>query len=184
MRGDHDQNPVLNAAVSGGGTGGLMAGMGTLFSKFSPEELAKASLRSRVLKAMLKGAGAYGALGAGATAAGVGLMGKPEADEPTGYTRRGGIGGAVAGGAVGGGLGALVGSGKMKLPSAAPEWLAHYASKLKGGKGALIGAGIGALGLGAAASYAGSDEGMPLDFLANEMRERKKREYEQLLSGQ
>lgn len=185
---DEDSSPIRDAALSAGFTGGTMAGLGTLFGKFSPKELAEMSLKKRVLSAMLKGAGTYAALGAGATAAGVGLLGKPREDEPTGYTRRGAVGGAVGGGLVGGGLGALVGSGKVKMPSSiTPDWLLEYAGKLKGKKGALIGAGLGALGLGAAASYAGSDEGMPLDFIANEMREqekeRKRKEYEQLLAG-
>lgn len=187
MNDPNEKHPIRNAAISAGLTGGTMAGLGTLFSKFSPTELAEMSLKKRVLSAILKGAGSYAALGAGATATGVGLLGEPGEDEPTGYTRRGGIGGAVGGGIAGGALGAAIGSGKMKMPSMAPEWLARYASKLSGARGAKIGGALGALGLGAAAAYAGSDEGMPLDYLNNELheqeKEKKRREYEQLLSG-
>ncbi len=58
-----------------------------------------------------------------------------------------------------------------------PIWAAEVASKLRGMKGAsLLGAGAGALGLGAAGAYLGSGEGMMMDALENEMRDKKRRE--------
>lgn len=162
--------PIIKAGISGGLTGGALGGIGAALSK-------DPLTREALIKAMLSGAATYGGLGAGSTAVGLGLLGKPKQDEPSGYARRGAVGGAVGGSLAGGSLGALVGSGKMKVPQALPSWVAEYASKLKGGKGALIGAGVGALGLGAAAAYTGGDEGMQLDFIENELRNKRRDIY-------
>ena len=170
---DRDDPKIRDAtltALLGGGASGAVLGAGSgLFGKGS------VTAKNIGTKALL-GALGSGALAGASTYIGNKALGAPEDDDPTGYTTRGGVGGAIGGGISGAGLGALAARGKVPLPKASPEFLRAYAQKLKAmplGKGAGIGAAIGALGLGSLASYFGADEGMQLDFMHNQVQAEK-----------
>ncbi len=71
-------------------------------------------------------------------------------------------------------LGGIAGGTEKGAAALVPKALMPYARELhmlKGGKGAAIGAALGALGLGGLAAYKGADEGMALDFMRNKANE-------------
>lgn len=165
------RDATLTAMLGGGTTGAVLGGLGGLFD---PKGLTAKGIGTKALLGALGSAGVAG----GSTYLGNKLMGVPDDADPTGYTTRGGVGGAVGGGAVGAGLGALAARGKIPIPKSSPEFLRAYAQKLKAmplSKGAGIGAALGALGLGSAAAYMGADEGMQLDFFHNQVDAEKRR---------
>lgn len=158
------------AAMSGAVTGG---GLGAITHLLGSGKLSKAGL----LKSALTGAGLYGGLAGGSTYVGTGLLGSPAEDDPTAYSRRAGLGGALLGGAAGAGLGALAAKGKFKIPVPILEkFMAKLAPKQA--------AAAGALGLGAAGAYLGTDEGMQADFLAQESRRRRREALMEALGEQ
>jgi hypothetical protein len=165
------RDSTINALLSGGFSGAALGSLPKLLSAARPN-----------WRALLTSAGIGGGLGAaaagGSTFVGSALMGTPNEDEPSGYTRRGAIGGAIGGGLVGGGLGAVTGAGKIPMEKSYPFLLKELAKRLgkfPTSKGAAIGAGIGALGGGILAGASGADEGMQLDLITNELRDAERR---------
>lgn len=165
------RDSTLKALLSGGISGSIVGSLPTLLSKGRPN-----------LKRLLQAASVGGGIGAtaagGSTLAGSAILGTPDEDEPSGYTRRGALGGAAVGGTLGGALGALAGSGKVESKASYPYLVRQMMDKLgkmPKGRGALLGAlgGAGVGALGAAAS--GADEGMQLDVISHEMRDAKRR---------
>jgi hypothetical protein len=153
------------AALSGALTGGTLGSVGAL--------LGGARSKAALLKAALLGAGAGGTVAGGTNLLGTAIMGPPAADDPTAYTRRGAVGGAVGGGLLGAGIGALAAKGKIKIPGS--PMIAGFFEKMAGSPtAAKRGAILGALGLGAAAAYQGSDEGMQVDAINQEMERRRR----------
>ena len=163
---DKDINAATRNAVLSGGASGAAFGLGTA--------LLARKKAAQVAMAALAGGGAGGALAGGSTYLGSKLMGAPDTNDPSGFTKRAGLGGAVGGGGIGAILGGLIGgtSAGQKL---APDVLMPYIKSLKGQRGAAIGAAIGALGLGGAAGYKGADEGMQLDFIRNQINDAKRK---------
>ena len=174
------------AALSGGLSGGVLGGATAMMS----------GVRSpgRLLAAALGGGAATGGLTGGSIYAGSKAMGVPEADEPSGYALRGGLGGLMAGGMGGALLGALASRArplktltKMAEKAEVPvdnlmgdfyKRLTNRPMKEAMAKGSMLGGGIGA-GVGA---FLGSDEGMQLDFIENQLKEaRRQRLREELI---
>jgi hypothetical protein len=177
---------ALEAALSGSFTGSLLGGVGrVLEGAKAPGAIAKSAL----------GAGAlYGGLAGGANYIGNMLLGRPS-DDDTGspYTTRGTVGGGVGGGLLGAGMGALSASDKMRalagkagLAAKVPDNLlidAFKAAARGGGRAgllrtALLGGGLGAL----AGAYTGADEGMQVDVIQDELREKKRRALMEAMS--
>jgi hypothetical protein len=170
---DQVNEAAKKAAISGGITGGLVGGVTPLLS------MRKKNWRRYLLESL--GAGALGAataggLAGGATMLGSKMLGAPEPDDPSAYTRRATLGGVVGGGALGAGLGAGA-AAVGKLPKQSPH-LARSAIELlkKSPRGKMIGALIGAGTLGGTAGFLGADEGMQVDFINNELRRQKRLE--------
>lgn len=159
------------AALGGGASGAVMGAVtGIMGGKRKLADILKAAATSGLLS---------GGFAGGATYLGGKALGAPDEDDPSANTHRGALGGAIGGGLAGAGLGALISSGKMKVPKIAGLTDNLIIDKLKGlvGKahGTKMGAGLmGALGAGGV-GYLGADEGMQLDFLANEMKKARKR---------
>lgn len=167
------------AALSGAIGGGIFGASGAILGGVrKPTDLLKHALMGSIMT---------GAAAGGATKLGSELMGAPEPDDIGGYTERGTVGGLLGGGLLGGIGGAIIGSGKLKMPKG------KWASKLSGGmsdnifgdamkkfasqggkvgaaKGAGLGGGMGALG----SAFVGSDEGMQLDFIMNKIQEEER----------
>jgi hypothetical protein len=166
---DEEWKRYLQMAASGGLTGASMGGLGKILGG------------SRSLPAILGGVGLGAATGATAipAAAYVGeqVLGAPSEDEQQPYTLRAGLGGTIAGAGVGALGGGYIGSGLAEamgrtFPGAAAA--AHsqlpldnlIIDKLKKAgkwKGALAGAGLGALALG----FTSADEGQQIDTFRN-----------------
>lgn len=162
---------IRTAALSGGISGGALGAIGSI-----PSLLKGGGWRAAALKTLLAG-GVGAGLGAGTIGLGSKIMGAPDPQESSGYTRRGAVGGAVGGGIAGGALGGFLGATKTELPKVSPEVLSSAATRLRAlSRGGKIGAVAGGLGLGAIAGYLGADEGTHLDFLENEMKEAKRRQ--------
>lgn len=170
--GDAARQATLSGAASGGALGGISALLGGARSK------------AALLKAALLGAGAGGALAGGTNILGTAIMGEPSEEDATAYTRRGALGGLVGGGLLGAGLGALAAKGKIRIPGD-PNLVSDYFKRLgMGGAGAAKkGAIAGALGLGAAASYQGADEGMQVDAINQELLRRRKEALREAYTG-
>ncbi len=170
---------ALESALSGAFTGSLLGGVGkVLEGAKAPGAIGKAAA----------GAGAlYGGLAGGANYVGSLLLGQPDPDDAgSPYTTRGTVGGGLGGAAVGAGLGALSASdkfralaGKAGLAGKMPDNLIVDAFKLAarpGGRAgllraALLGGGLGSL----AGSYTGADEGMQVDVIQDELRDKRRR---------
>lgn len=123
---------------------------------------------------------------AGATALGDAILGDNDSEDPAGFTKRGGLGGALGGGLLGAGAGYLLGSGRLrglahipgagKIASIAEKALPLdniIADKLRkwateGGHGMGMKA-AGLLGIGGAigGGHLGASEGMDIDALHN-----------------
>jgi hypothetical protein len=166
------RDAALKALMSGGISGAVL-GAGS-----------KVLGGARSLKDIAKGAGiaglASGALSGGAALLGSQIMGAPSDDDPHGFTHRGAVGGAVGGSLLGGGLGAAAAGGLVSLPKGKNgNLIFDYFNKLAARPNRariLKGAALGALGLGTVAGYQGSDEGMQVDFLNEEMKRAKRRQ--------
>ena len=166
---DEEWKRYLQIAASGALTGAGMGGIGKLLGG------------SRSLPAILGAAGTGAIAGGtaipGAAYLGEQILGAPGEEDLQPYTARAGIGGALAGGAGGAGLGYLAGSGlsakagsvfpgvakalKAELPI--DNMLVDWIKRSGGKKGALLGALLGAGGLG----YLAADEGQQLDTIRN-----------------
>lgn len=169
MINDQVREATLKALLSGALSGGALGAGGRLLGG------------ARKLKDLAKGAaiggGISGALAGGSTYLGSEIMGPPKEADSHAFTHRGGVGGAVGGGTLGAALGAGAAGGLIGLPS--KNVVTDYFTKLARKpnlRGVLAGAGAGALGLGALAGYMGSDEGMQVDFINQEMRRAKRRQ--------
>ncbi len=166
---DEDWKRYLQMAASGGLTGAAFGGLGRMLGG------------SRSLPAILGASVLGGATGAttipAAAYAGESVLGSVTPEEMQPYTKRAGLGGALAGAGLGAAGGAAVGSGLSKYVGDALPGLSKVASsqlpldnilmdklrKMGGKKGALIGALLGAGTLG----YAAADEGQQLDTIRN-----------------
>ena len=175
---DQDWKRYLMMAASGGLTGAAMGGIGKLLGG------------SRSLPAILGTAALGGVTGAtaipGAAYLGEQVLGAPDEEDTQPYTLRAGLGGAAAGGLGGAALGGLEGSGLSKLAAeAAPgvakglgkalpldNMLVDLIKRSGGKKGALLGALLGAGGLG----YMAADEGQQLDTIRNLAKQAKAKE--------
>ncbi len=173
---------IASGAISGailGGGGSLLGGAKSLGS---------------VGKAAALGAGLSGGLAGLSGGLGLGIMGSPEEQERSGYSKRLGVGGAIAGGLAGAGIGALMGASKKGslLGKGARYAKAGVMNALGRGTAAKAldkigskstGAIVGGLGLGGLGAYQGVDEGMQMDFLSNMSREQKEKLLRQKLLG-
>lgn len=155
----HGLNPYIGAALSGGASGALVGGVIPAFR------------RGMGIVPVLKGAAGLGAASAGIVGGGAWLgskmIGKPRDDERSAFTKRAGIGGALAGAGLGVG-GALVLKktrwGKKMLLKGAKEWRPFHWIE----KGGLVKAsGIGAVGGALTGLYQGADEGQQVDSIIN-----------------
>ncbi|HBR25988.1 MAG TPA: hypothetical protein DD732_02940 [Rhizobiales bacterium] len=170
-----------NATVSGAVTGASVGGISHL--------LAGARNPGKILAAALSGGALAGGMAGGATVVGNSLMGPPEHDDQSGYTRRGTIGGLVGGGLTGAVAGGLIGAGKLKIPKLTGlsdnlitdylAKLAHAPSKKSIALGALVGGGV----LGAGSAYRGGEEGMQMDLIHNEVAKAKKKRAQRQYDG-
>jgi hypothetical protein len=179
-----------NAALSGLVGGGVMAGAGKALS-------GERNLATILRRAAIGGGGA-GALAGLGTYAGSKILGAPGEDEPSGYTRRGALGGSVGGGLLGGGLGYLIGAGggrklakafggspiakraaavaheELPLDNLLTDQLKHWAERPSHRAGLKAGGLLGGV-LGLTGGAMASSEGMEQDFLENEIRDAKKK---------
>lgn len=89
------------------------------------------SIPSILLRGLGMGA-ASAPIAAGATALGQEALGQPNPEDPTGYTKRGALGGAVGGGLMGAGLGYLLGGGRLRGLAKMPmmQKAGRYAEKV------------------------------------------------------
>jgi hypothetical protein len=163
-----------DAALSSGLTSGLTgAGFGA-FQQKNLKDVLKIALKSGLI-----GAG----VGGGSIYAGAHLLGMPEENETTGYTRRGTVGGTAVGAGLGAALGAGLGSGVMPKPgnktvmSRLLSRLARNPGPKNMATGAAILGPIGAL----VGGYMGSDEGLVLDFIDQERKQAMKRQAQRQL---
>lgn len=172
---DDVKSATLKALMSGALSGGVFGLGAKVLGSKSPSKVLD------LLKASGMGAAAGGGVAGGSVLLGSSLLGAPEADDPSAYTKRAALGGTLGGGLAGGAIGALASRGKVRLPKGVPSFISDYFKALRKEpasqamlKGGLAGAG----GLGAAAGYYASDEGMGADLLNNELRRQKLRELE------
>lgn len=153
--------------LSGGLSGAILGGAGSLLSTANPRAIARA-----IGLGAISGAGIAG----GASAVGSAVL--PDAsDDPSINTRRGGVGGAVVGGIGGAGLGGYAATRKglefANRGITSESALGRLAQSLASRRfGPAIGAGIGAVGGAGVGAFFGSDEGMQYDAIVNELRRR------------
>lgn len=173
------EQAIKDAAISGSASGALLGGFGRMLAgSRKPWEL---------LKSAGIGAGLTGALTAGSTAIGSGLMGAPAPGDSSGYTTRGLVGGLVGGGAIGAGMGALAAHPRLKnLYKLVPNKLKSElpldnalmdAMKKMSQKGQMApAASLGGATVGGLGAFLGSDEGMQIDFIQDQLRKRRREE--------
>jgi hypothetical protein len=166
---DEEWKRYLTMAASGGLTGAGMGAIGKI--------LGGSRSPLGIIGSGLAGAAVGGTAIPGATWLGEQALGAPEEDDMAPYTVRSALGGAAVGGAGGALGGAYIGSGLgSALGKAAPGAAKFFGKnlpldniivdKLKrsgGAKGALLGALLGAAGLG----FMAGDEGQQLDTIRN-----------------
>jgi hypothetical protein len=162
-----------NAAISGGLTGGLVGAMAPMLSS-SPKNWRKMLIES--LGSAAVGGGASGIAAGGGTLLGSSILGPPDPSDASAFTRRATLG-SVLGGGVGGALLGATAAKFGKMPSFSPALLRKAIRRLSQSKrpasyGAAAGGTMGALGSG----FIGSDEGMQVDFINNELRRQKMRD--------
>lgn len=170
---DKARAAALESAKTGGLTGALVGGVGSL--------LGGAPSIGRILSSAAKGGLLGGASGYGSQVLGDAIMGEPDDNEPGAYASRGLVGGAVGGGVAGAALGGLLGTGKLKWLSKVgpiakameePGALNNLATRKirewmqKGGSYAAprAAASLGLVG-GLVGGEHGSGEGMQVDYL-------------------
>jgi len=151
-------NPYLGAALSGGASGAVLGGLSIL-------------KRGTGALAALKNAGKLGGVSAGIVGGGALLgsriVGKPREDESAPFTKRAGIGGAIAGAGVGlaGALALRKTKGGAKvLEKAAKNW--RPAMWVRESPLAVAG-GVGAVGGALYGGAQGLDEGQQVDSIRN-----------------
>ena len=151
-------NPYLGAALSGGASGAVLGGLSIL-------------KRGTGALAALKNAGKLGGVSAGIVGGGalIGsrIVGKPREDESAPFTKRAGLGGAIAGAGVGlaGALALRKTKGGAKvLEKAAKEW--RPAMWVRESPLAAAGA-VGAVGGALYGGAQGLDEGQQVDSIRN-----------------
>jgi hypothetical protein len=171
---ENTKDAALRAALSGGLSGGLFGAATRIVGGKGPYQL------SNLLKAAGIGFGTGASVAGGSTLLGSSLMGYPEPDDPSAYTRRATVGGLVGGGLGGALIGAAASRGIIPLPRRTPDFIKNYFSKLTQSpefiRSGLKGAGIGAITGGIPSAFLASDEGMQVDFINNELRRKKKEE--------
>lgn len=171
------KDAALKALLSGGVSGALFGAGSKLLGSKVPVGAWD------LLKSAATGAAVAAPIAGGSNYLGSKIMGPPGDDEPSGFTRRGAVGGALGGGAIGAGLGALASRGTIPLPASTPHFITEYIKKIKampGKKPLAIGAGIGALLGGGLAGGMGADEGMQLDLVTNELNEAKRKRLREI----
>lgn len=147
--------PSAITGAVGGGLGSLLSG-----AKDSKD----------VIRQALAAAAISGGIGGGGYEAGKALVGAPDPNDPSGYTKRSALGGGLGGAAIGGGLGALAHSIKPNMVAEAGElvdkspYLLKLLRQFPRGRAALLGAGA----LGAFGAYQGAEEGMIQDAIQRE----------------
>ena len=174
---DATREAALKALISGGISGAAFGAGAKLLGSKGP---AKAW---DLLKAAATGGAIAAPIAGGSNYLGSKVMGPPRDDEPSGFTRRGAVGGVLGGGAIGAGLGALASRGTIPLPASTPHFVTEYIKKLKampGKKPLGIGAAIGGLLGGGIAGSMGADEGMQMDLIQNELNEEKRRKLREM----
>jgi hypothetical protein len=167
---EHDEarKAALQATLSSGAAGGLYGlGFAAISGKKKALELAKFAAKAGLISGSVGGGGVY---------AGSRILGMPSEEETTGMTRRATTGGALIGGAAGMGVGALAGSGALKAnpkSNLIGEYLAKIGSR-PGLKSATRGAAVTGLAGSLIGAYLGNDEGMMLDFIDQEKKQRQR----------
>jgi len=141
---------TTDAALSGALSGSLIGGGSGLMEGYS---------KRAILKRALLGALGGGALAGSAIGLGHEMLGQPE-DEGA-YTRSGAVGGLAAGAGAGAAGGAALASGLIPSKRGLLARIAKMGYGPAMSTGAVVGAGAGA--------FQGSDEGMQLDYIKNEM---------------
>jgi len=175
MAGQENWNETLDAALKAAASGAVF---GAPFGA-----VGKMWGGGKKISDLLRGALVGGSLGAGASGgsvlAGSAVLGEPGPGEISPYTKRAGIGGALAGGGLGAILGGLAAAGKW--PKSLPATISKYLPEENiitrkilnstPGKGAAIGG----TSLGIPGALYGMDEGMGVDVLLQEMEKEKLR---------
>lgn len=161
---DARRERLKELALSGGVSGAVLGGVGTLIGGFKkPTDVLRSAL--------------IGALGGAGIASGSGyvggeVLGEPGEEEEGAHTKRGLVGGALGGGLLGAAAGSLLGSSgiaralrsKLGTDNAVSRGIGNWIGS-GGAASAKRGAMAGGLGLGAASAYQGADEGMQMDFI-------------------
>lgn len=166
------KDAALKATLSGGIMGGLLGGIAPMLSTVpkNPRKMALESLGSGALGAAISGTAA-----GGGTLLGSSILGAPDPNDSSAFTRRATLGSVLGGGLGGAVLGAA--AGKFgKLPGFSPYVLKKLAKRLSQSKRpTAYGAGAGGLAGALGAGGIGSDEGMQVDFINNELRRQRMR---------
>lgn len=157
-----NENAARDAAISGGLSGSIIGAVtGAIDGK------SRAAILRRALIGGLGGA----TLAGGSIGVGHKILGEP--DDESSYTRSGAVGGGLLGGSAGA-LGAyLLSKGYLGSAGAKNALLRKIRSMSPGAAtstGALSGSAFGA--------YQGSDEGMQLDFIGNELYRREQEDLQ------
>jgi hypothetical protein len=183
---EHLKNLALSGAISGAVLGG------------GGKAITGAKNVGQIVKAALAGSALSGGLTLGGGGLGMMMMGEPDENDPTAFTKRSAVGGALAGGALGAGMmspafrnlvlkGAKALGKEKDLSEMGRSWnpktgeveniLLHKLKKLQGSPAAMpAGAAIGSL----VGGYQGGDEGMQADFARNLTRARQAKKDERV----
>lgn len=178
---NNGQNDLENILAATGKT----AASGAAFGGFAGAayKLASKKKLAEIIRGMIAGAGAGGALSGGAQMAGSAVLGAPAKREGgTPYTVRGALGGSMIGGAAGGILGLLAATGRAgkisnKIPPHLIEMIPPHYRPIAGlVAGALLG--------GIPAAYTAADDASKIDLIENNLQaERDELERRKMLRG-
>lgn len=180
---DEQKKRLKELLISGALSGAVLGAGGSALSG--------AKTVGAIAKSALHGAGIGAALGGGSDLAADAVLGEPDPNNRTAYSKRGAMGGALAGGLGGAALGALVSGGGAK-GALSRDLKAGLINKL--GRG-VVAKGVGKLGsravgagvvgsLGAlVGGYQGGEEGMQMDFYHGLNEDKRKRMAEKLKEG-